>query len=167
MQVELSVRATSDIFIGTVLKALEIEDLFCCKGRSQICYIARSFIRSSDAPSLLDNVNIQTQSSNDVSHLEGDDEFYEAPEDLNSSVGSPLSSGNIMEYARSGIIADNSDLEAPCFTRVTGLLPVGVTHMEAGEVGEIDSLDSFVKAQIVISDQNSPLYSNVDKQVSW
>ncbi|XP_042024109.1 uncharacterized protein LOC121771392 [Salvia splendens] len=160
-QVELSVRA-SDIFIGTVLKALEIEDSFCWKGTSQICYIARSFIRSSDAPSILDNVNILTQSRNDPGQVEGDDEFYEASEDLNSSVGSPLSSGN----DSSGIITDNFDLEAPCFSRVAGLLPLGVTYMEAGDVGANDSLDSFVKAQIVIFDQNSPLYSNVDKQVA-
>lgn len=157
MQVELSVRA-SDIFIGTVLKALEIEDLYCCKGTAQICYLARSFIRSADSPSLLVNADSQTESSNDGSQLEGDDEFYEASEDLNGSVGSPLSPATI---------ADSSDFEAPCFTRVTGLLPFGVTHVEAGEMGVIDSLDSFVKAQIVISDQNSPLYTNVDNQVSW
>lgn len=165
LQVELSVRA-SDIFIGTLLKSLEIEDLFCCKGASQICYIARSFIRSANTPSLLDNADSQTQSSNDISQLEGDDEFYEASEDLNDSVGSPSSLGNKMDYASSGIIADSSDLKAPCFTRVAGLLPFDVTHLEAAEIGGIDSLESFVKAQIVICDQNSPRYSNVDNQVS-
>lgn len=165
MQVELSVRA-SDIFIGTVLKALEIEDLYCCRRTSQICYIARSFIRSADTPSLLVSPDSQTQSSNNGSQIDGDDEFYEASEDLNGSVGSPLSPANKMDDG-SGVIADSSDFEAPCFTRVAGLLPFRVAHVEAGEMGVIDSLDSFVKAQIVISDQNSPLYTSVDNQVSW
>lgn len=157
---------SSNILIGTVLKSLEIEDLFC-KGTSQICYIARSFIRSADTPPLLDNADSQTQSSNDVSQLDGDDEFYEASEDLNDSVGSPLSPTNGMDYASSVMIADSSALKALCFTRVDGLLPVDVTHLEGGEIGVTDSLDSFVKAQIVIADQNSLFYSNVDTQVSW
>lgn len=167
MQVELSIRG-NDVFIGTVLKALEIEDLICPKGTTRICYIARSFIRNADAPSLLDNTDSQTQTSNDINQFEGDDEFYEASENLNDSVGSPLTPGDEMEYTSSRIITqDSSDLKAPSFIRVAGLLPFDVTHLEAGQMGVTDSLDSFVKAQIVIFDQNSPLYSNVDKQVSW
>ncbi|KAL0409292.1 UNVERIFIED_CONTAM: hypothetical protein Sradi_1863600 [Sesamum radiatum] len=121
-QVELSMRA-DDILIGTVLKALEIEDLVRRKGTSQISYLARSFIRNADLPSLLDNADIPTQ-------------------------------------------PNSSDLKAPSFTRVAGLLPFDVTHPEAGQIRVTDALDSFVKAQIVIFDQNSSLYSNVDKQVT-
>ncbi|KAL0446423.1 UNVERIFIED_CONTAM: hypothetical protein Slati_1770200 [Sesamum latifolium] len=162
-QVELSMRA-DDILIGTVLKALEIEDLVRRKGTSQISYLARSFIRNADLPSLLDNVDIPTQASNVFSQDEGDDEFYEVSEELNDSV--PDSPGDEMEYLNSRISAqaDSSDLKAPSFTRVAGLLPSDVTHPEAGQIRVNDALDSFVKAQIVIFDQNSSLYSNVDKQ---
>ncbi|KAK6146409.1 hypothetical protein DH2020_020278 [Rehmannia glutinosa] len=162
--VELSIRE-NDIFIGTVLKALEIEDLVCRKGTSQF-YVARSFIRNADAPSLLDNTNSLTQASSNFSQCEGDDEFYEASENLNDSVGSPLSPGDEMEHMSSRIITqpDSSDLKAPRFMRVAGVLPFDVTYLEAGQMGVTDELDSFVKAQIVIFDQNSPLYSSVDKQ---
>ncbi|KAK6122244.1 hypothetical protein DH2020_044005 [Rehmannia glutinosa] len=162
--VELSIRE-NDIFIGTVLKALEIEDLVCRKGTSQF-YVARSFIRNADAPSLLDNTNSLTQASSNFSQCEGDDEFYEASENLNDSVGSPLSPGDEMEHMSSRIITqpDSSDLKAPSFMRVAGVLPFDVTYLEAGQMGVTDELDSFVKAQIVIFDQNSPLYSSVDKQ---
>ncbi|KAL2233063.1 UNVERIFIED_CONTAM: hypothetical protein Sindi_1486300, partial [Sesamum indicum] len=162
-QVELSMRA-DDILIGTVLKALEIVDLVRLNGTSQISYLARSFIRNADLPSLLDNIEIPTQASNVFSQDEGDDEFYEVSEELNDSV--PDSPGDEMEYLNSRITkqADSSDLKAPSFTRVAGLLPFDVTHTEAGQMRVTDALDSFVKAQIVIFDQNSSLYSNVDKQ---
>lgn len=167
MQVELSIR-TDDIFIGTVLKALEIEDLVCCKRTSEICYVARSFIRNEDAPSLLNYSDSLTRESNNLGQYEGDDEFYEASEILNDSVGSPLPPGDDMEYMTPRITteSDSSDLMAPSFSHVAGILPFDVTHMESGQLGVTDALDSFVKAQIVIFDQNSPLYSNIDKQVS-
>ncbi|GFP96481.1 vacuolar protein sorting-associated protein 13c [Phtheirospermum japonicum] len=159
--VELSIRA-NDVFIGTVLKALEIEDLVCRKGASQV-YVARSFIRNADAPSLLENTDSLTQTSS-----EGDDEFYEASENLNDSVGSPMTPGDEMDRMSSRIIteSDNSFMKAPSFMRVAGILPFDVTHLEDGQKGVTDALDSFVKAQIVILDQNSPLYSSVDTKVS-
>ncbi|KAG8382461.1 hypothetical protein BUALT_Bualt05G0079700 [Buddleja alternifolia] len=165
-QVELSIRE-NDIFIGTVLKALEVEDLIFRKGTSHIRYLARSFIRNVDAPSLLDVTDSSTQASTDFDQYEGDDEFYEASENLNESVGSPLSPGDERENMSSRTItqSDSLDLKAPSFTRVADLLPFDVTHLEAGQMGDTYALDSFVKAQIVILDQNSPLYNNVDKQV--
>lgn len=166
MQVELSIRANS-FLVGTVLKALEIEDLVCRKGTSHV-YVARSFIRNADAPSQLENTDSLAQTITDFNQCEGDDEFYEASENLNDSVGSPMSPGDEMELMSSRHIkqSDNSYLEAPSFVRVTGILPFDVTHLEAGQKGVTDALDSFVKAQIVIFDQNSPLYSSVDKEVS-
>ena len=89
-QVELLVK-DNDMFIGMVLKSLEVEDLICRKGRSQYCYLARSVIRSSDALSL-SNVNGDgTFVSDDLSQGEGEDEFYEASETLNDE--SPQSWG--------------------------------------------------------------------------
>ncbi|PIN17888.1 hypothetical protein CDL12_09445 [Handroanthus impetiginosus] len=166
-QVELSIKA-NDIFIGTVLKALEIEDLLCCKGTSKICYIARSFIRNADASSIVDRTDSLSRAISDFSQNEGDEEFFEASENLNDSVGSPLSPADEMEHMSSRIItqSNSADLKAPSFMRVAGLLPFDVTHQEAGEIGVTDASDSFVKAQIVFFDQYSPLYSNVDTQVA-
>lgn len=167
MQVELSIRS-NDMFIGTVLKALEVEDLVCCKGMSQVCFLARAFNKNADTSSLLGDTEIPTHTRNDSNQCEGDDEFYEASENLNDSVDSPMSPADAVEYASSQNISQlgSSALKAPSFTRIAGLLPSDVTHTEAGGMEVTDTLDSFVKAQFVIFDQNSPLYTNVDNQVS-
>ncbi|CAA0838075.1 pleckstrin homology (PH) domain-containing protein [Striga hermonthica] len=163
--VELSIRE-NDIFIGTVLKALEVEDLVCRKGTSQL-YIARSFITNVAAPSLLENSVSITHESSDFNQSEGDDEFYEAPEDLSDLAGSPMSPDDEMKAMSSGSItqSENNDSKAPSFTRVAGVLPRDATRMEAGQEGVTDALGSFVKAQIIIFDQHSPLYSSVDTKV--
>lgn len=167
MQVELSIRS-NDMFIGTVLKALEVEDLVCCKGMSQVCFLARAFNKNADTSYLLGDTEIPTHARNDSNQCEGDDEFYEASENLNDSVDSPMSPADAVEYASSQNISQlgSSALKAPSFTRIAGLLPSDVTHTEAGSMEVTDTLDSFVKAQFVIFDQNSPLYTNVDNQVS-
>lgn len=165
MQIEVSMRA-NDIFIGMVLKALEIEDLVCSKGTSRTCYLTRSFIRNEETPFSLGNTDIATHSSNDVKKSDGDDEFFEASESLNDSVGSPLSPADGLEHMSSHITTSpSSNLTTPSFVRVPGLLP-GDTHLDAGQMGVTDALDSFVKSQMIILDQNSTLYANVDKQVS-
>ncbi|GER35434.1 pleckstrin homology (PH) domain-containing protein [Striga asiatica] len=150
-----------------LLKALEVEDLVCRKGTSQL-YIARSFITNIAAPSLLENSVSITHESSDVNQSEGDDEFYEAPEDLNDLAGSPMSPDDEMKGMSSGSItqSENNDSKAPSFTRVAGVLPRDATRMEAGQEGVTDALGSFVKAQIIIFDQHSPLYSSVDTKVA-
>ncbi|XP_073134921.1 uncharacterized protein [Henckelia pumila] len=164
-QIEVLIRA-NDVFIGTVLKALEIEDLVCSEGTSQTCYLTRSFIRNGETPFSLGNTEIATHSSNDVNKYDGDDEFFEASENLNDSVGSPLSPADGLERMSSRVTtpSPSSSLKTPSFDRVPGLLPSD-THLDAGQMGVTDALDSFVKSQMIIFDQNSTLYSNVDKQV--
>ncbi|KAL5073537.1 hypothetical protein RYX36_012521 [Vicia faba] len=49
------------------------------------------------------------------------------------------------------------------FSRITGLLPSDASSTSTKELS--DTLESFVKAQIVIYDQNSTLFNNTDKQV--
>ncbi|CAM8991955.1 unnamed protein product [Rhodiola kirilowii] len=78
-QVEVLIRG-QDMFIGTVLKTLEIEDLVCCNMASQPCYIARSYIGNVYMQSV-DDIENGSQDCKD-STREGDDEFFEAPEDL-------------------------------------------------------------------------------------
>ncbi|KZV47555.1 hypothetical protein F511_32219 [Dorcoceras hygrometricum] len=163
-QVEVSIMA-NDVFIGTVLKALEIEDLICSKGTSQTCYLTRSFIRNEETPFSLGDREIATRSSNDVNKYDGDDEFFEAFDSLNDSVGSPLSPADGLEHMSSRITSSPSSmLKTPSFDRVPGLLPSD-TQLDADQMRVTDALDSFVKSQIIIFDQNSTLYANVDKQV--
>ncbi|XP_047340404.1 uncharacterized protein LOC124943990 [Impatiens glandulifera] len=145
--VELSVRG-NDMFIGTILKSLEIEDLVCCKGMPQTCYLARSFIGNADKT--LKYHDAETQGFDSSLSQDGDDRFYEVLEDLNGNVDSP---------------SGKSLLQPPSFRRIDGLLPIGEAQ-NGNKMVATSTLDSFVKAQIVIVEQNSNLYRNIDKQVS-
>lgn len=157
-QVELLIKG-NDMFIGTVLKSLEIEDLVCCNRASQPCYLARSFIGSMDSPSSFDDAGNQICDSNVLLPNEGDDKFYEAPEDLVDSADCQMQSpGKLLQFGK-------SSLKAPNFDRISGLLPNDALQSKMEDEELIESLDSFVKAQIVIYEQNSPLYNNLDKRV--
>ncbi|KAK3008800.1 hypothetical protein RJ639_013898 [Escallonia herrerae] len=167
-RVELSIRG-NDMFIGTVLKALEVEDLVCCKGSSQPCYLARSFIRSTDAPSVFNATDDQSHGDNTKYQSDGDDKFYEASENLNDSGDSPMqSSENVPEYLspQNPLSSEKPKLKTPSFSRVAGLLPSEMIQTGGDDIETTDTLDSFVKAQIVIFDQGSPLYDNVDTRVT-
>lgn len=176
---ELSLRA-GDMFIGTVLKALELEDLVCYSGVSQDqpLYLARSFIRSTDEPSIFNGTEGQTCNKIERNQSEGDDSFYEASETLNDPGDSPkLSLGNVAEYLSSqkslseylssqkSLSTEKSILKPPSFHRIDGLLPDIMLQTRHDHVDVTDDLESFVKAQIVIIDQNSLLYDSIDKQV--
>ncbi|KAK6251014.1 hypothetical protein SCA6_005019 [Theobroma cacao] len=165
-QVELSIKG-NDMFIGTVLKSLEIEDMICCNTVSRPCYLARSFIRSADAQSLLDDAEKQNLESKSPS--EGDDKFYEAPESLvdpaECTTPTPRKAyefGSLQKFLSS----EKTSLTTLTFSRVSGLLPEDNLLLRREDIGLSDTLDSFVKAQIVIYDQNSPLYNNIDMQVT-
>lgn len=168
------------MFIGTVLKALELEDLVCNSGVSQDqpLYLARSFIRSTDEPSIFNETEAQTCDKIERTLSEGDDNFYEASETLNDPVDSPrVSFGNVSEYLSSqkslseylnsqkSLSSEKSILKPPSFCRIDGLLPDVMLQTRYDNIDVTDDLDSFVKAQIVIIDQNSSLYDHVDKQV--
>ncbi|GMH29787.1 hypothetical protein Nepgr_031630 [Nepenthes gracilis] len=157
-RVEIAIKG-SDMFIGTVLKSLEIEDLVC-GGSAQCRYLARSFIRGSDVPSVADT-DTQSYECNDVTS-EGGDNFYEASENLAEIVDYPVRSNSSL---CSSLPSEVSSFKPPSFTRVPGLLPDCDSQSSTECVGQIDQLDSFVKAQIVFYDQNSPLYNNIDKWV--
>ncbi|GAB4857735.1 hypothetical protein Ancab_015642 [Ancistrocladus abbreviatus] len=162
-RVEIAIKE-SDMFIGTVLKSLEIEDLVC-EGLAQRCYLARSFIRGSDAPLLLDDAGKRSHDGNDLT-TEGEDNFYEASDNLAETVDYPGQS-NFHDHVNSpsSLLSEVSSLKPPNFSRVPGLLPDGASRSKIQEMGKVDELDSFVKAQIVIYDQDSPLYTNVDRRV--
>ncbi|XP_059641926.1 uncharacterized protein LOC132283907 [Cornus florida] len=159
-RVELSMRE-KDLFVGMILKSLEIEDLVSCKGISQPCYLARSFMWSADAISVSDDFGNQSS--------DGDDRFYEASENLSDSVDSPARSARkISEYLsyQNSLSSEKSTLTSPGFDRVTGLLPDDIVQTGSDLMELTDTLDSFVRAQIIIYDQNSHLYNSVDKRVT-
>ncbi|XP_052881690.1 uncharacterized protein LOC108482794 [Gossypium arboreum] len=165
--VELSIKG-NDMFIGTVLKSLEIEDLICCNPVSQPCYLAISVVRSADAQSLDDAAN-QCFERNDMSPIEGDDKFYEAPEDLVDSFefATPTSQkASELASLESFLSSEKTLFMTHSFSRVTGLLPDDNLLPRSEAIEPSDTLDSFVKAQIVIYDQNSPLYNNIDMKVT-
>ena len=141
------------MFIGTILKSLEIEDLVC-GGTSPRRYLARSFIRGPDVTSALEDAVNHSCNDQDFSG-ESDDKFYEASESLPET---DPSSGNFSPEV--------SAFKPPSFSKVPGLLPDGSFQNMSKDMGQIDELDSFVKAQIVIYDQNSPFYSRTDNMVS-
>lgn len=150
------------MFIGTMLKSLEIEDMICCSTVSKPCYLARSFIRSADAHSVLDDASIV------LSPSEGDEKFYEAPENLVDSVESttptPRKASELVSL-QGFLSSGKTSLPTQSFSRVTGLLPDGKLLPRTEDIELSDTLNSFVKAQIVIYDQNSPLYDNIDMKV--
>ncbi|KAK4844286.1 hypothetical protein QYF36_018501 [Acer negundo] len=167
-QVQLSIRE-NDMFIGTVLKSLEIEDLVCFNQVSRHCYLARSFIRSEDAHLSSDDTENQSFDTNVLSQSEGDDNFYEAPETLVDSVDQTMQSPqNIFKYlsSQTSFPSENLSLKTPSFSRIAGLLPDDALQNKMENVELTETLDSFVKAQIVFYDQNSSLYSNIDKRVT-
>ncbi|KAE9596742.1 putative vacuolar protein sorting-associated protein [Lupinus albus] len=167
-QVELSIR-DNDIFIGTILKSLEIEDLVCRTQRSQPFYLARSFVGTAVAHSLLYNTTREVVDSSGLIPSETDDMFYEAPETLTDSGDYPMQSpGGTSEYSSSSnseIKYKYLSLSLPKFSRITGLLPSDAPSTSTKETELTDTLESFVKAQIVIYDLSSTRYNNTDKQV--
>ncbi|ERN15489.1 uncharacterized protein LOC18443778 [Amborella trichopoda] len=165
-QVELSIRE-HEMFVGVRLKALEVEDLYGLKDGSPPRFLAKSFIES--------NVNASTNSSlsadagnagrtgiYDQNENDGDDKFFEASENL---VESSETNTEYLSAQRS--FPDDIFLkEPPSFNRITGLLPDAGLQNQSESLESSGNIDSFVKAQIAIYDPDSPLYINVDKQVT-
>ncbi|KAJ7944655.1 pleckstrin-likey (PH) domain-containing protein [Quillaja saponaria] len=167
-QVEISIRE-NEMLIGTVLKSLEIEDLVCYGQISQPCYLARSFIGSGDGHSSFCDSKSQCVESSDRVSSEADDKFYEAPETLvDASDYSMQSHGSTSERHSSSPYLSQSNfisLKPPNFDRTSGLLPDDTLPASTEDIELVDTLDSFVKAQIIICDHNSPRYNSTDKQV--
>lgn len=164
---ELSIRE-NDIFIGTILKSLEVEDLVCCSEISGPCYLARSFIGTADAYSSFYDSMRKGVEIHDLTPTEADDKFYEAPDtlpDVDNPLQSPRFTTDGFSSPQSQIPSRYSSSKSPRFTSIAGLLPSEARTSRTKENEPGDTLESFIKAQIIIYDQNSPRYNNIDKQV--
>ncbi|KAJ0970742.1 hypothetical protein J5N97_018701 [Dioscorea zingiberensis] len=173
-QVELLMKA-NNILIGTILKSLEIEDLFGCAQTTTCRYLARSFVKSTDAtvsaapPSPI-GMALQHACDDEADQNNGeDDKFFEAMDDVNIFVEQPFQrEGSMSEYFSAEISHPSKFFftNPPSFSRIAGLIPDPELESRSNKLMQTDTLDSFVKAQIIIYGQDSPLYNNVDNQVS-
>ncbi|MQL82370.1 hypothetical protein Taro_014851 [Colocasia esculenta] len=165
-QVELSVRQ-NDLFIGTILKSLEVEDLFCFKGMTKPRYLARSFIKSKNDTALNSSLFFSDGgdhkfSSSDQSQLDGEESFFEASDKLSDFVEPAFQPQEDACTDSSDMVSfpsSSSSISAPSFNRVPGLLPDSKSK-NSMDLEKSKTLDSFVKAQIIIFDQDSPLYNS-------
>ncbi|KAK1306613.1 hypothetical protein QJS10_CPA10g01049 [Acorus calamus] len=164
-QVELSIRG-NDMYIGTLLKSLEIEDLYNHDKTSVPRYLARSFKNTNETNlnKLHSSVDMGKQKfiDNEKNDYDGEDNFFEASDslpDMNEDPGQLQ--GNTPYFS-----AQNFQIKPPSLCRITGLLPDADYQMKDMKSEKMDTLDSFVKAQIIIFDQDSSLYKSIDKQVT-
>ncbi|KAK1261313.1 hypothetical protein QJS04_geneDACA008707 [Acorus gramineus] len=171
-QVELSIRG-KDMYIGTLLKSLEIEDLYNHDKTSVPRYLARSFKNTNDTNlnKLRSSVDMGKQKfiDNEKNDYDGEDNFFEASDslpDMNEDPGQLQ--GNTPPYisAQNFLPFVKISIKPPSFSRITGLLPDADYQMKDMKSEKMDTLDSFVKAQIIIFDQDSSLYKSIDKQVT-
>lgn len=154
------------MFIGTILKSLEIEDLICSKTNSQSCYLARSFVNGEETPSFSVYSENQGSDNSDLTPIEGDEKFFEAAETLVDNTDYQIQSpGKDLEYVKSQSSLQWKKFPPPRFSRIAGLLPPGGSETHSAYNEQSVTLDNFVKAQIALYDQNSPRYYDVDKQV--
>lgn len=155
------------MLIGTILKTLEIEDLISSNNFSHSLYLARSIINDADCAHF-DDAKSRDLDRDYRTTSEGDDKFYEAPETLADSVDSPLHSSGEVSCNSSQLqsMSGKLSLKPPSFCRAAGLLPSDNLLANGERYAETVMFDSFVKAQIIIRDQSSPLYENIDKKVS-
>lgn len=70
------------MFIGIVLKFLEIEDLVSCFGLNEFCYLVRFFIQFFVVFLFFKDVEIKNFEGNDFFFSEGEEKFYEVLEIL-------------------------------------------------------------------------------------
>ncbi|XP_039123130.1 uncharacterized protein LOC120259563 isoform X5 [Dioscorea cayenensis subsp. rotundata] len=172
-QVELLMKA-NNILIGTILKSLEIEDQFGCAQTTTCRYLARSFINSTEAtasasyPSSVGTAALGVGGDEAEQNDGEDDKFFEATDDVNDLVEQPFQrQGSMPEYfaAESSFPSKIFFIDPPSFSRIAGLIPDPGLEDRSNNLKENDALDSFVKAQIIIYGQDSPLYNNIDNQV--
>eukprot|EP01018_Ginkgo_biloba_P007916 Gb_35998 [translate_table: standard] len=168
-----------DMSIGAVLQSLEIEDAFGGQGCPPCQFLARSFIENSSQahghrkPSLGGETAKEFQKALENKQLDGNECSFDTSEDPVDSPeefqieGSIKPTKTVSDYfdAESSHVNDELSKEALSFMRVPGLLPDLEEKHSSHVLEHMGKLDSFVKAQIMLFNEDSPAYANVDKQV--
>lgn len=158
VQVELSVREDI-IYIGTLLKSLEILDQYQLSGVALPRYLARSFINTTN-----EIVRADDQSN----QADNEDKFFEAADELDDVLYPVQRSGSMSEYfaAIASPASLRSSMKPPSFERIPGLIPNADITTSSSNLETTDIImDSFVKAQMLLYGHDSPHYNNLDNRV--
>lgn len=110
----------------------------------------------------------QNVSNSQLNHTDSEEKFFEASDDLDDLADYPVQrQGSMSQYfsAKCSSPSPKPLKKPPSFSRIPGLIPDAELQSRSLSLEMTDTLDSFVKAQIVIYDQSSPHYSNVDNRV--
>jgi len=137
-------------------------------------YLARSFINNtgeatSTESACIPNPGQQNSSNNRLNQTENEEKFFEALDDLDDLADHSVSRlGSMSECfsAQPSFPSMKSSMKPPTFSRIPGLIPDVEDQAKSSSLETIDTMDSFVKAQIVIYNQDSPQYSSLDNRVS-
>lgn len=167
-QVELSVKG-GNLLIGTILGSLEIEDQYYYPGSPVPRFLARSFINSmqtQEVPSP-SRKNSAGPKGTPLKKNDSEENFFEASDDFDEFETPMLQERTISDYfsTQNFLPASLPSLQPPTFSRIPGLIPDSELQTVGFTLDGNDTIDSFVKAQIVIYDQHSPQYNNLDNRV--
>uniref|UniRef100_J3N503 PH domain-containing protein n=1 Tax=Oryza brachyantha TaxID=4533 RepID=J3N503_ORYBR len=166
-QVELSMKG-GNLLIGTILRSLEIEDQYYYPGSPVPRYLARSFINSTQTKEVPtpSQKNSAGPKGTSLKKSESEERFFEASDDFDEFETPMLHERSISDYfsTQNFLPTNLPSLQPPAFSRIPGLMPDSELQSAGFTSGGI-TFDSFVKAQMVIYDQQSPQYNNLDNRV--
>jgi vacuolar protein sorting-associated protein 13A/C len=159
-----------NLLIGTILRSLEIEDQYCYPGSPMPRFVARSFINSiqtQEVPSP-GRKNSAGPEGTPLKKNNSEEYFFEASDDFDEFETPMVKERTISDYfsAQNFLPSSLPSLRPPEFDRIPGLIPDNEIEIVGFTLDGSSTFDSFVKAQIVIYDQQSPLYKNVDNRVN-
>ncbi|XP_062205491.1 uncharacterized protein LOC133907454 isoform X2 [Phragmites australis] len=167
-QVELSMKG-GNLLIGTILRSLEIEDQYYYPGSPVPRFLARSFINSMQTQEVPTPGRKNSAGSKGTPLKKNDSEesFFEASDDFDDFETPKLQERTISDYFSTQDVLPTSipSLQPPTFSRIPGLVPDSELQTVGFTLEGSGMFDSFVKAQMVIYDQHSPQYNNLDNMV--
>ncbi|WVZ57683.1 hypothetical protein U9M48_008037 [Paspalum notatum var. saurae] len=167
-QVELSMKG-GNLLIGTILGSLEIEDQYYYPGSPMPRFLARSFINSMQTQEVSppSRKNSAGPRGTPLKKNDSEENFFEAADDFDDFETPMLQDRTISDYFSTQNFLPTSlpSLQPPTFNRIPGLIPDSELQSVGFTLEGSGTFDSFVKAQIVIYDQQSSQYNNLDNRV--
>ncbi|KAG0473500.1 hypothetical protein HPP92_015357 [Vanilla planifolia] len=162
-EVELSIREDV-IYIGTLLKSLEIVDQYQFSTMALPRYLARSFIQNSNEAM---SHQLSTGSYGQPNQSDSEDKFFEASDELDDVIEFPTKQNDRSFSAWASSPSLRSSMKPPSFSRISGLLPSSEITNAMTNTQNNDTIDSFVKAQLLIYSNGSPCYHHFDNRLDF